>query len=45
MVAVRPLKQPWKKRKGQEAEHRAMKEIERELRSARDQEKEVINFY
>ena len=36
-----PLKQPWKKRRAQEAERRAMKELEREMKEARDTEKEV----
>ena len=36
-----PLKRPWKKRRAQEAEKKAMKELEREMKEARDKEKEV----
>ena len=36
-----PLKQPWKKRRAQEAERRAMKELEKEMKETRDKEKEV----
>ena len=36
-----PLKQPWKKRRAQEAERRATKELEKEMKETRDKEKEV----
>ena len=41
LIAVPSLKQPWRKRKVREAEHRAMKELERELKEAKEKEKEV----
>lgn len=40
-IAVPPLKQPWRKRRAQETERKAMKEIEREMKEAKDREKEV----
>ena len=41
LIAVPSLKQPWRRRKIREAEHRAMKELERELKEAKEREKEV----
>ena len=41
-VAVPPLKKPWRVRRAQEAERKAMKELEREMKETRDKEKEVI---
>ena len=40
-VAVPPLKQPWGKRRAQEAERKAVKEMEREMKAAMGREKEV----
>ena len=37
-----PLKKPWKLRRAQEAERRAVREMEREIKEAKDKEKEVI---
>ena len=40
-VAVPHLKKPWRVRRAQEAERKAMKELERGMKEARDKEKEV----
>ena len=41
-MAVPPLKKPYKVRRAQESERRAVREMEREMKEAKDKEKEVI---
>ncbi|CAI8044036.1 Coiled-coil domain-containing protein 86 [Geodia barretti] len=40
-VAVPPLKKPYKVRRAQESERRAVREMEREMKEAKDKEKET----
>ena len=42
-MAVPPLKKPWRIRRAQEAEKRAVREMEKEMKEIRGKEKEVTN--
>lgn len=44
LIAVPSLKQPWSKRRVLDAEKRAMKELAKEMKEAKDREKEVCVF-